>query len=147
RGDHSFVALYTPNQPIRYIAPSTSRDSDPAWSSDGRQIAFVRRPGSGGAPQSPLVQVIPPWAIMVADVDHPDRTQTVVSSGDPVDRILQNPGGLGFWWSADNSLVFTSYRDGWPHLYAIDRPLDRSQPRLLTPGPFMVEHVTITPDR
>jgi len=32
RGDHSFIALFTPGQPIRYVAPSTSRDSEPAWS-------------------------------------------------------------------------------------------------------------------
>ena len=54
RGDHSFIALFTPGQAIRYLAPSTSRDTSPAWSADGRQIAFLRQPGTGGTPRSPL---------------------------------------------------------------------------------------------
>ena len=171
RGDHSFIGLFTPEQPIRYLAPSTSRDSSPTWSPDGRQIAFVRQPGAGGAPRSPLVQVPLPWAILIAAADrdrHPDvrapnaaaalgtpdaratsTAMTVVTSGNaPVDRILQNPGGLRFWWAADDHLVFLSYRDGWPHLYSIRHPTtETSRPMLLTPGSFMVEQVTLTPDR
>lgn len=148
RGDHSFIALFTPHQPIRYVAPSTSRDSSPTWSPDGRTIAFIRQPGAGGTPRSPLVQAPLPWTILVANVDAADRPVTVVTSGSaPVDRILQNPGGLGLWWGADDHLVFTSYRDGWPHLYSIHHPSEGARPTLLTPGPFMVEQVTLTPDR
>ena len=155
RGDHSFIALFTPDQPIRYLAPSTSRDSSPAWSPDGRQIAFVRQPGAGGAPRSPLAQVTPPWAILVASTEPPGRDEgskpaatTVVTSGDaPVDSILQNPGGIGLRWAADDTLVFLSYRDGWPHLYSLHHPSEGGKPLLLTPGSFMVEQVTLTPDR
>src|SRR5687767_13329729 len=32
RNDHSFIGLFTAGQPIRFLAPSTSRDSMPAWS-------------------------------------------------------------------------------------------------------------------
>src|SRR5205814_2112639 len=56
RGDHSFIGLFTPDQPIRYLATSTSRDAQPVWSSDGKRIAFVRQPGTGGAPRSPLAE-------------------------------------------------------------------------------------------
>jgi dipeptidyl aminopeptidase/acylaminoacyl peptidase len=147
RGDHSLIGLFTPDQPIRYLAPSTSRDSSPTWSPDGRQIAFVRQPGAGGAPRSPLVQAPLPWTIQVADINTPDRSVTAVTSGTPVDPILQNPGGLGLWWGADDHLVFTSYRDGWPHLYSIQHPAGHGAPLLLTPGSFMVEQITLTPDR
>src|SRR5215470_19324501 len=57
RGDHSFIGLYTgPDQPIRFIAPSTSRDSLPVWSADSKRVAFLRQPGNGGTPRSPLAR-------------------------------------------------------------------------------------------
>jgi hypothetical protein len=99
-----------------------------------------------------------PWSILVADVESTGRDRpndvpviTAVTSGHtPVDPILQNPGGIGLRWAADDSLVYLSYRDGFPHLYSIQhpgRPGDGSKPILLTPGSFMVEQVTLTPDR
>jgi dipeptidyl aminopeptidase/acylaminoacyl peptidase len=156
RNDHSFIGLFTAGQPIRFIAPSTSRDSLPAWSPDGTRIAFLRQPGAGGAPRPPLARPEPPpWSILVANVEAASRDSpgdlpvvTAVASGQtPVDPILQNPGGIGFRWAADDSLVYLSYRDGFPHLYSIQHPGTNSKPTLLTPGSFMVEQFTLTPDR
>jgi dipeptidyl aminopeptidase/acylaminoacyl peptidase len=147
RGDHSFIGLFTPDQPIRFLAPSTSRDSMPAWSADGRKIAFLRQPGTGGAPRPPLARAEPAgWEILIADVESEKLVTAVTSSKSPVDRIIQNPGGITFYWAADDHLVFTSYRDGFPHLYSIRRPGAGGQPMLLTPGSFMVEHTMLTPD-
>jgi Tol biopolymer transport system component len=156
RGDHSFIGLFTLGRPIRYLAPSTSRDSSPIWSADGTKIAFVRQPGIGGAPRSPLIQAPQPWAILVAETQTRGRTsngeslsaETVWTSGEPVDPILQNPGGISLRWAADDTLVFLSYRDGWPHLYSLRvAPGQRHPPMLLTPGAFMVEQFALTPDR
>jgi len=152
RGDHSFVGLFVPDQPIRFIAPSTSRDSQPVWSADSRKIAFLRQPGTGGTPRSPLARNESPWDIMVADVagDKSEgiRAVSAVNSGrSPIDPILQNPSGIGLQWAADDHLVFMSYRDGFPHLYSLQHPgTANSRPMLLTPGSFMVEQVTLTPD-
>jgi dipeptidyl aminopeptidase/acylaminoacyl peptidase len=150
RGDHSFIGLFTPNQPIRFIAPSTTHDSHPVWSMDGRKIAFLRQPGAGGAPRSPLAPPEPPpWSIVVASADEKSadfHIATAVTSGQPVDRILQNPGGIGLRWAADDTLVFLSYRDGFPHLYSLAHPSTGGKPLLLTPGSFMVEQVTLAPD-
>jgi dipeptidyl aminopeptidase/acylaminoacyl peptidase len=155
RGDHSFIGLFTPGQTIRFIAPSTSRDSLPAWSPEGRKIAFLRQPGAGGAPRPPLARIDAPWTILVADVESVNRDNpkgvplmTAVTSGEkPVDPILQNPGGIGLRWAADDTLLFMSYRDGFPHLYSIQHPGTGGRPTLLTPGSFMVEQMTLTPDR
>jgi dipeptidyl aminopeptidase/acylaminoacyl peptidase len=166
RNDHSFIGLFTADQPIRFIAPTTSRDSLPAWSSDGKKIAFLRQPGAGGAPRPPLARPEPqPWSILVANVESASLNAvppvTAVTSGHtgppawqprrgprtPVDPILQNPGGIGLRWAADDTLVYLSYRDGFPHLYSIQHPGPNGKPTLLTPGSFMVEQVTLTPDR
>jgi dipeptidyl aminopeptidase/acylaminoacyl peptidase len=148
RTDHSFIGVFAPGQDIRFIAPSTSRDSQPAWSPDGQRLAFLRQPGVGGTPQSPLAQFPPTWEILVSDISATGNLPAfpAVSSGNkPVDRILQNPSGISMRW-AGNTLVFMSYRDGFPHVYSIDRPAPGKQPRLLTPGSFMVEQMALSPD-
>jgi dipeptidyl aminopeptidase/acylaminoacyl peptidase len=156
RGDHSFIGLFTSvDQPIRFIAPSTSRDSLPVWSADGKKIAFLRQPGAGGAPRSPLARVESTWKVLVADVESVKRDPTnsesvitpITSGNAPVDRILQNPSGIGLRWAADDTLLFMSYRDGFPHLYSLQHPGSAGKPLLLTPGSFMVEQMTLTPDR
>ncbi len=148
RGDHSFIGLFAgPDQPIRFVAPSTSRDSLPAWSADGRKIAFLRQPGAGGTPRSPLARADLPWKIFVADVESLKAAAAVTSGDMPVDPILQNPGGIGLRWAAEDTLLFMSYRDGFPHLYSLQHPGSTGKPLLLTPGQFMVEHMTLTPDR
>jgi dipeptidyl aminopeptidase/acylaminoacyl peptidase len=149
RGDHSFIGLFTSaDQPIRFIAASTSRDSMPEWSVDGRKIAFLRQPGAGGAPRPPLAaRNDPPWKIMVADVESLNVTTAVTSGENPADPIVQNPGGIGLRWAADDTLLFLSYRDGFPHLYSLQHPGTNSKPLLLTPGSFMVEQMTLSPDR
>jgi dipeptidyl aminopeptidase/acylaminoacyl peptidase len=149
RTDHSFIGLYTPDQPIRFIAPSTSRDSAPQWSSDGRKIVFLRQPGLGSAPRPPAPRAEPsPWEILIADVAKPEAQPAVAvgSGAAPVDPIIQNPGGITFRWAADDHLVVTLYRDGFPHVYSIQHPGAGGKPVLLTPGRFMVEQMALSSD-
>jgi len=146
RDDHSFIGLFTSaDQPIRYLAPTTSRDLQPTWSPDGKSIAFVRVPGRGGVPRSPLDRPATPWAIWVGDAAT-GTAREVWKSGDALaDSLPGVRGGPNLTWAAGNRLVFLSYRDGWPHLYSV--PAGGGQPMLLTPGNFMAEYVTISADR
>ena len=152
RDDHSFIGLFTPGQPLRYLAPSTSRASSPAWSRDGREIAFVRQPGRGGTPRPPLMQQPSPWAIWVAPVDPaaPGRRREAREAWKGgralVDSPVRTAGAMQLQWAADDRLVFMSYQDGCPHLYSLQRPGEGSKRVLLTPGRFMVEHASLTPD-
>jgi dipeptidyl aminopeptidase/acylaminoacyl peptidase len=156
RGDHSFIGLWTVgSDQIHYVNPQTKHDSEPVWSMDGKKIAFVREPGAGGPPRNPLEEPESSWSIRVADLAGADTTADVpasrvvevASSGDPIDPIARDPVGLNIRWAADDTLIYFSYRDGWQHLYSIHHPGKDSKPVLLTPGAFMAEQVTLTPDR
>ncbi len=152
RDDHSFIGLYRKGEPIRYLAPSTGRDTSPAWSRDGKEIAWVRQPGRGGTPRSPLVQAPQPWAIWVAPVDtaSPGRRREAGEawrSGKTLkDSPVRTAGAMPLQWAADDRLVFMSYQDGWPHVYSLQHPGEGTTATLLTPGAFMVEHASLTPD-
>jgi dipeptidyl aminopeptidase/acylaminoacyl peptidase len=150
RDDHSFIGIFTDaTQPIRYLSASTSRDDNPLWSQDGSRIVFVRQPGRGGVPRSPLVQQPQPWSILLtsARAAETDLAAAAWSSGTAlVDSVPRTAGGSNLHWAADDQLVFLSYQDGWPHLYSIRDPERASAPVLLTPGAFMVEHVSLSPD-
>src|SRR6185295_6130940 len=150
RDDHSFIGIFTDAvTPIRYLAVSTSRDSSPMWSLEGRAIAFVRQPGRGGVPRSPLVQQPQPWSIVVADAKPGEKGsdggfESWKSGKALVDSIPRTQGEANLHWAGDDHVVFLSYQDGWPHVYAIHHPGEGGRPALLTPGPFMVEHVSLT---
>jgi dipeptidyl aminopeptidase/acylaminoacyl peptidase len=146
RDDHGFIALFTAmREPIRYIAPSASRDSTPVWSPDGRQIAFVRQPARINTPSLPLTEDREPWAIWVSEVANGSTREVWKSGKMVVDSLPRVEGGVNLHWGAADQLVFLSYLDGWPHLYSI--ALSGGPPLLLTPGQFMVEDVSMTPDR
>jgi dipeptidyl aminopeptidase/acylaminoacyl peptidase len=156
RDDHSFIGIFTDAaHPLRYLAASTARDSDPVWAPDGRSIAFIRQPGRGGVPRSPLAQQPQPWSIWTAPVEPSPNQQAreVWTSGTTlVDSMPRTSDGRNLRWAADDRLVFFSDQDGWPHLYSIriaERSAKTSAERssLLSPGPFMVEHASLTPDR
>ncbi len=146
REDHSFIALFSGmDKPLRYLAPSTSRDSDPVWSPDGSRIAFVRQPGRGGVPISPLDTRPQPWALWVADATN-GTARAVWRSGTRLTDGLPNiAGNMSPAWVAGDRLAFMGYQDSWPHLYSV--PASGGTATLLTPGSFMVEHASVSPDR
>src|SRR5213593_852025 len=44
RGDHSFIGIYdVSSKTVRFIAASVDTDSNPQWSANGKQLAFVRK--------------------------------------------------------------------------------------------------------
>ncbi|MBW3570132.1 MAG: prolyl oligopeptidase family serine peptidase [Gemmatimonadetes bacterium] len=144
RGTHSFVGVYRDDAtPILWIAPSTSRDGSPRWSPDGRRIAFVRRPGQGGAPDSILARRHAPWGIWTADAETGEARRVWQAPATLRGSVPTTHGGTNLHWGAGR-ITFLSYHDGWPHLYSIAP--EGGEALLLTPGDYMAEHVTLTPD-
>jgi dipeptidyl aminopeptidase/acylaminoacyl peptidase len=145
RGDHSFIGVYTNSEtPIQWISPSFNRDSNPGWSPDGSRLVFVRRPGGGGTPDSILVRNIRPWEIWTADINSGEASLLWKSPNTPEGSTPTTHGGYNLRWAANNRITFLSYMDGWPHLYSINSSGDNLI--LLTPGNFMAEHISLSPD-
>lgn len=147
RGDHAFVGVYeVATKTLRWMAPSVDTDSDPAWSPDGRRLAFVRVPASTKVTLFYSNLSAEPWSIVVAD--------PATGKGKAVWRAEPGPGSAygedivaanQVFWTAGDRLIFPWERDGWRHLYSI--PASGGPAALLTPGEFEVETVNLTPDR
>ena len=146
RDDHSFIGVYaSPEQPMLYLAPSTSKDEEPVWSPDGRSIAFLRQPSAGNAPENFLVLQPHPFALWTADATTGEG-HLVWRSPNTLAGSLPDLGeDEPLFWMADDHLVFMAEIDNWPHLYAVD--VKGGDPQPLTPGSFMVENVAMSPDR
>jgi dipeptidyl aminopeptidase/acylaminoacyl peptidase len=143
--DHSFIGVYANAQtPMLYLAPSTGRDSSPRWSKDGREIAFVRRPGDGGAPEPLLTRTPEPWSIWVADAETGAGHKVWASPETLRGSFPENDGDANLHWVAGHRLAFLSEQDNWPHLYSVSA--DGGEAMLLTPGDFMVEQVSESRD-
>ncbi|HUS87359.1 MAG TPA: alpha/beta fold hydrolase [Bacteroidales bacterium] len=144
RGDHSFIGIYSgADKPIKWVDPGFSRDGSPVWSRDGKRIAFIRQPGSGGEPASALKSNIRLWKIMVYDIESGDCNLIYESPATLMGSVPPTQGGINLNWGSGR-VTFLSYHDGWPHLFSIGP--EGGELLLLTPGDFMAEYISLSPD-
>jgi dipeptidyl aminopeptidase/acylaminoacyl peptidase len=145
RDDHSFITIYELGRDtVRYLAPGVDRDISPRWSPDGHQVAFLRLPGV--RQKAPVIpQRVVAWSIWVADAAS-GHGKEVWQSGTQADDSFPYLSADGsFYFPSNDRIVFASEHDGWNHLYAL--PASGGTARLLTPGPFEVEDVSLSADR
>jgi dipeptidyl aminopeptidase/acylaminoacyl peptidase len=146
RGDHGFIGVYDAHEKsLRFLDPSVDTDQSPVWSTDGKQIAFIRLPAAPGDFEFGPKRTGPPWSIRIADAQS--------GKGREVWRAKEGRGSV-FWplrsenqliWMAGDRIVFPWERDGWLHLYLLNT--HDGAARLLTPGEFEVENVATGPGR
>lgn len=146
RTDHSIIGIYTVGENnLQWVAPSFNRDAVPQWNEDGSKIAFVRRPPSGGMPDSILPRKHQPWSICVADIYSNNITTIYKAPKTLRGSVPSTHGAYNLHWAANNVITFLSYEDGWPHLYSISS--GGGKVLLLTPGNFMCEHISLSADK
>jgi dipeptidyl aminopeptidase/acylaminoacyl peptidase len=141
RGDHAFVGIYDmATRSIRWLDPGVDRDGEPAFSRDGRSLAFLRLPAQKERFVFGAEREGEPWSIRVADVAS-GRSREVF-------RAEKGPGSVfsgveapnQVLWGAGDRLVFPWETNGWRHLYSV--PAAGGPPVALTAGEFEVEHVS-----
>lgn len=146
RPGHSMIGMFAwADSSVHWVTPAFSIDQSPRWSPDGKQLAFVRRPLNAGAPDSLLVNKPQPWRICIASPDDASATTIWTSANSLRGSVPTTDGGTNLHWAAGDNIVFLSYQDGWPHLYSIAAAGGKAVS--LTPGKFMCEHISISPDK
>jgi len=146
RGDHSFIGVYDFSaKQVRYLDPSVDRDSEPVWSPDSKQIAFIRNRTSREASAFGPKRTGYPWSIRAADARSGDAREVWKADEGTGSVLREIVSDDQLSWSADNRIVFAWEKDGWTHLYSIAASGDGQRPVLLTPGDFEVEHVSMAP--
>ena len=144
RSDRAYIGIYhDKNTPITWVAPDFDRDFSPRWSPDSKSLVFVRRPGSGGKPDPILENQHSPWKLMRYDLESNQISQLWEAPKTLRGSLPRTHGGTNLHW-ADGKIVFLSYHDGWPHLYSMEET--GGEPTLLTPGDFMAEYISLSPD-
>jgi dipeptidyl aminopeptidase/acylaminoacyl peptidase len=146
RGDHSFIGVYDfATKQLRYLDPSVDRDSEPVWSTDSKQIAFIRIPATREASAFGPKRTGNPWSIRVANAKT-GIARELWKADEGMGSVLRNVvSDDQLFWSAENRIVFPWEKDGWTHLYSVSASGDKQKATLLTPGEFEVEHVSLAP--
>ena len=113
RGDHSFIGVYNlATKQLRYLDPTVDRDSEPVWSPDSKQIAFIRNRASREAFIFGPKRAGYPWSIRIADANTGTGRELWKSDGGTGSVFREVVSDDQLFWSSDNRIVRLPMRVG-----------------------------------
>jgi dipeptidyl aminopeptidase/acylaminoacyl peptidase len=147
--EHSFLALFDlRTHALSFPAASSDNDAAPAFSRDGKQLAWLRSPFVT-APEFAANRTSPnPWSIRLLDLASGEAHAAFTAAANVPGSVLPHmgQGEPRLLWTAQGRIVFASEADNWVHLYALDPAHEDQPPQLLTEGAFEVEDPAISAD-
>lgn len=142
---HTLIGNELEKEPIKWLSPGFYSDFSPRWSPNGEKIAFIRTAAIGGDPDSLSIRKPTLWSIQVSDLKTNKTIAVYQSPNTQRGTLPPTDGSTNLLFSSNDIINFTSYQDGWPHLYSV--PSKGGNATCLTPGKFMVEHVRLSTNR
>jgi dipeptidyl aminopeptidase/acylaminoacyl peptidase len=119
RGDHSFIGIYNKAEhTLRWIAPEINHDQFPVWSPDGKQIAFIRMPGTQNGKFSNLTEGYR-YDLIVADAKT-GAFKKIWSSPDASGGFVHSYPSPVLSWNQCGKIIFFSEHTGWSHIWSIN---------------------------
>ncbi len=147
--EHSFLALFDlRTHVLTFPAPSTDNDSAPAFSRDGKQLAWLRSPFVTAPEFAANRTSANPWSIQLLDLASGQSHAAFIAAPNVPGSVLphMSSGEPRLLWSINNHVLYASEADGWVHLYSLDPAHAEHGPLLLTDGPFEVEDPALSAD-
>jgi len=141
RGDHSFIGIYhTDKKTIRWLALDVTHDNFGVWSPDGKQVAFIRTPGTKIGTLDDITGGTR-FSIIIADTESGKGAEIWKSPSDDGGFAQDPPNPLV--WTSTNRILFYSEHTGWNHVFSMNP--NGSDLKDITPGDGEVESFVTDP--
>ena len=141
RGDHSFIGIYhIDKKTTRWLSPDVTHDNYAAWSPDGKQVAFIRTPGTKISELGDVTGGTR-FSIFVADTETLKATEVWKSPSEDGGFAQERTPPL--LWTNTNRILFYSEHTGWDHVFSMNP--NGSDLKDITPGDGEVENFAIDP--